>query len=626
MTNGVSYRFNKSLIKQQAEKESATLNEFQAGEYTLEKPMIVLNPYLINPLAALVLFRTEKETAVTVTVFGKEERGNIVHTFPRAKEHILPILGLYADCKNQVELRLYGGRSHMLTIQTESLEYSKVPKLCYMQTEPEYTSEDIIFITPSLSALATGFDYRGDVRWHLTVPVIFDLKRLKNGNFLIGTERVDQMPYYMTGLYEMTMAGKIVTEYKIPGGYHHDQWEMDNGDLLVLSDDPNYSTVEDVIVLLDRKTGQIKRKWDLHDCLIPGEGPSGGYTDRDWFHNNALWYDRHTNSITLSGRHVDAIINIDYDTGKLNWILGDPENWPEDKKKYFFTPVGDGDFDWPYEMHACLVTDNGDIMCFDNGHYRSKVRDKFLLNRDNFSRGVLYRINQEKMTVEQLWQYGKERGEEFFSSYIGNVEFYGEGHYLVHSGGIQYYGEHASEKPAALMQDDPNVRAESITVEILHGKVIMEMKVTGNFFRAEKLSMYHERNNAPLGEGIILGELGITPEMETLIPIESCGELLPYQHEASLVEEDDRITFKAIFEGGQLVMLMLENAENGEEHGYFISTAKNKFNALCSGVFIEKDPRSVNISVNKRGLSGEYMVRVIVDDKKFETGVKICCP
>ena len=41
-----------------------------------------------------------------------------------------------------------------------------------------------------------------------------------------------------------------------------------------------------------------------------------GY-DYDWFHNNSVWYDKDTNSITLSGRHQDAVINIDYDTGEL---------------------------------------------------------------------------------------------------------------------------------------------------------------------------------------------------------------------------------------------------------------------------------------------------------------------
>lgn len=622
MTERIPYSFCESLIDRQAAAEREMLDAFEAGSYTLEEPLVKINPYLINPLSAAVLFCTEEETAVTVTIYGKEARGNIVHTFPRAKKHVIPIVGLYADYENQVELRLYGGKTKTLTIQTEALN-DDAPKLLSMHTEPEYTDTDLIFVTPSLKALATGFDYRGDIRWHLTVPVVFDLKRLQNGNFLIGTERVLKMPYYMSGLYEMTMAGKIVKEYSVPGGYHHDQWEMENGDILVLTEDPGFETMEDVVVLLDRETGKIKKTWDLKDCLVPGEGPSGGYTDKDWFHNNAMWYDKNSNSLVLSGRHTDSIISIDYETGKLNWILGDPETWPEDKLKYFFRPVGEGDFDWPYEQHACLVTPNGGVMCFDNGHYRSKIREKFLLNRDSFSRGVLYRINTEDMTIRQLWQYGKERGEEFFSSYIGNVEWYGEEHYLVHSGGIQYYGEHASEKPAALLQGNPNVRSESITVEVLRGKVIMEMKIDGNFYRAEKLPLYHEMDNMPLGKGERVGEMGVTPEFGTIIPLEPCGELLPSRHEASITEEEDRFTFKAVFEGGQLVMLMLENDQ--EEHGYFISTAKNKFNALCSGTFIEKDPRNITQSVNKAGLKGTYDVRVIVDDKKYETGIQITC-
>ena len=137
------------------------------------------------------------------------------------------------------------------------------------------------------------------------------------------------------------------------------------------------------------------------------------------------------------------------------------------------------------------------------------------------------------------------------------------------------------------------------------------------------MSLYHEQDNLPLGKGICVGQMGVTPEFETLIPMEACGELLPYRYEAGLTEEADRFVFKAIFEGGQLVMLMLENEK--EEHGYFISTSKNKFNALCCGTFIEKDPRNITLNVNKAGLSGVFDVRVIVDDKKDETGIRITC-
>ena len=119
MSDRISYSFCESLVKRQAEAEKQMLAEWKSGDYTFEKPLIKLNPYLINPLAAVVLFTTEEETAVTVTVYGKEERGNIVHTFPRAKEHVLPILGLYADRENRVELRAYEGRTQELTIRTE---------------------------------------------------------------------------------------------------------------------------------------------------------------------------------------------------------------------------------------------------------------------------------------------------------------------------------------------------------------------------------------------------------------------------------------------------------------------------------------------------------------------------
>ncbi|WP_455138357.1 aryl-sulfate sulfotransferase [Thermophilibacter sp.] len=621
MRNKIDYSFKESLAARQARSEERFLTELDTGRNRIDDPLVLVNPYLINPLSALVGFYTDDEVAITLTVRGIEPEGDITHTFPPARRHVLPVLGLYSDRTNVVEIAPYEGASHTIEVRTEAL--TDAPSLVSMKTTHAYLGDNMIFVTPSLAALATGFDYRGDIRWHLNEPLVFDMKRLRNGNVLIGTERVIEMPYYMTGLYEMTMAGKIVREYSIPGGYHHDQWEMDDGNLLVLTENPTFETVEDQVVLLDRQTGKELRRWDLKDCLTPGEGKSGSWSEKDWFHNNALWYDANDNAIVLSGRHTDCIVSIDYDTGELKWILGDPRTWPEDKQRYLFKRVGGGDFDWFYEQHGCLVTPQGDVMCFDNGRFRSKIREEFLLNKDNFSRGVRYRLNRDDMTVEQTWQYGKELGEDFYSSYIGNVEYYGEGHYMVHSGGIQYYGEHASETPAALMQNDPNVRAESETVEIADGEVVLDLRITGNFYRAEKLGLYHDQDNAPLGPAVRLGSIGRTSEFGTIVPAPRTGELLPERYEASLEEEDDRFTFNAIFESGQLVMLMLE--QGAERHGYFISTAKNKFNALCCGTFIKNDPRSVSLSVSKEGLSGTYDVCVTVDDTEFETGVTITC-
>ena len=619
----INYSFDESLVTKQNAAEKAMLEEFRAGNYTLENPLVKLNPYLINPLAAVVMFNTEEEVAVTVRVLGKEPAATMKHTFPKAKEHVLPILGLYGDYNNTVEIELYRGAINTIHIQTEPFTDS-VAKLVKMETTPEYLRDELIIVSPALTDLATGFDYAGDVRWHLNIPTVFDIKRAKNGNLLIGSHRLLKIPYYMSGLYEMTMAGKVIKEYKIPGGYHHDQFEMEDGNLLVLTEDLTSETVEDMCVLVDRETGEILKTWDYKDFLDPAKvAHSGSWTEEDWFHNNAVWYDKNTDSLTFSARHIDAMCNIDYETGKLNWIIGDPEMWPEEYQKYFFTPVGDGEFDWQYEQHANVITPDGDVMCFDNGHFRSKNPANRILNKDNFSRGVRYKINTDKMEIEQVWQYGKERGQEFYSQYICNVEFYKEGHYMVHSGGIQYYGEDASEQFAALMQDDPMVRTRSITVELLDDVKMLELEVEGNFYRAEKLHLYHDQDNLPLGEGVELGEMGRTKEFDTMIEMDSCGEELSHIYEASIEEESDRFTFKATFESGQLVMMTLEQGE--EIHSYFISTAKSPFAALCCGTFIEKDARKVKCSVNKAGLSGTYDVRMIVDDKKFETGIQIVC-
>ena len=616
----VEYKKIEHWIPLQKESEEKMLAEFESGNYTVENPLVKTNVYLINPLSAVVCFKTEEETAVTIRVRGKTKAADIVHTFPKAKTHVLPVLGLYANYNNTVEITPYRGNTTTIHIEIGDVcDHSVVE---YIQTTPEYFEDNIMFLTPAGSEKSIGVDFAGDIRWHLTALCVFDVKRLRNGNLLIGTDRLIKLPYYMSGLYEMSPVGKIYKEFRVPGGYHHDQFEMPDGNLLCLTEDLTSDTVEDMCILLDRNTGEILKTWDYKKFLTPGEGKGLSYTDEDWFHNNAVWYDANTNSLTFSGRHIDSMVNIDFDSGELNWIIGDPETWPEHMQKYFFKPVGNN-FEWQYEQHANLITPNGDVMCFDNGHFRSKNPEKRILNKDNFSRGVRYKINTDDMTIKQVWQYGKERGQEFYSQYICNVEYYKEGHYMVHSGGIQYYGDDASEQFAALMQDDPMVRTRSITVEVLDDEVMLELEVKGNFYRAEKLSLYHNQDNLPLGEGKRLGHMGVTKESDTLIPMDCCGEELSHIYEASIEEEDDRFNFKATFESGQLVMLMLEQGE--EQHGYFISTAKTPFAALCCGTFIEKDARKVTCSVNKAGLSGTYKVRVIVDDKKYETGIEITC-
>ena len=491
-----------------------------------------------------------------------------------------------------------------------------------IETSAAYMDGNLMFLSPSSPANLAAYDYRGDVRWYITLNFSFDLKRVKNGRLLMGTHRLLMPPYHTTGVFEFGMIGKIYKEYRIPGGSHHDQLEMEDGNLLILTQDPPRGTVEDMCVLVDRNTGAILKSWDYQKALPQNVGGSGSQDEHDWFHNNSVWYDKKTNTLTLSGRHQDAVINLDYETGKLNWIIGDPEGWPEDMQKYFFKPVGDlSKFDWQYEQHAAVVLPDGDIMCFDNGHWRAKKKENYLPAKDNFSRGVRYRIDTEKMEIEQVWQYGKERGSEFFSCYISNVEYYGEGHYLVHSGGTgTYRGEPCNRPPVQFRgEDEQYVHMEAITVEIKDDKVMYEMHVPGNYYRAEKMPLYCEEDVLTFGKGQLLGTLGVTETFDTIPEMEDGGQV-PDRYNIKMVQEVDRLVMKGTFEKGQLVMLLLEGEST---HAYFVPTTKRPFLAMCVGTFLESDDRAVEFPVSFEGLSGSFHVSLIIDDRKYDTGVTL---
>ena len=445
--------------------------KFKVNGYTLDNPNIILNPYGNSPLTALVLFETEQELDVKVTITGKDKLTTYTHTFSKAKEHYLPIYGLYADSNNKIIIEC-GNNKKEFYIQTEKLPENMILPTSIKADKSKLTN-DLYFYTPSSSGYTVAYDVNGDIRWYLTNYALWKIDRLQNGHLLVSTERLINNPYYMTGLYEIDLLGKIYTEFSLEGGYHHDYYEMENGNLLVASDDFNNEdgTVEDYIVELDRTTGKVIKTFDLKKVLNMEDGQSENYTSYDWFHNNSVWYDKKTDSITLSGRHQDAVINISYQTGKLNWIIGDSTNWSSEYQKYFFTPVGDN-FEWQWSQHAAMITPEGYVFLFDNGNNKSKNKDEYVDASNSYSRGVMYKIDTENMTIEQVFEYGKEKGSSFYSPYISDVDYLDKNHYIIHSGGIVYVDGKNSNQPAGFSK---GAKLVSDTVELLNNEVIFEI-------------------------------------------------------------------------------------------------------------------------------------------------------
>ena len=606
---------NESLISLQ----EGYNDDLNAKGYTIDNPKVVIDPYKASPLTAMVMFETKESTEVKVSIQGKDDKTGLSYTFPNSKEHYLAIYGLYAGYDNIVTIE-YGDVKKSIIIETDSLPDDFVLPTSVNGIREELDN-DFYFFTPSAKGYSAAYDINGDVRWYLTNYALWDNTRLKNGRMLVSTERLMYSPYYMTGLYEIDMFGKIYKEYSLAGGYHHDYYELPNGNLLVASDDfgNDDGTVEDVIVEVDKTTVAIVKTFDLKKILNMEDGKSENWTSYDWFHNNSVWYDEKTNSITLSGRHQDAVINIDYSSGKLNWIIGDKTEWSSEYQKYFFTPVGP-DFEWQWSQHAAMITPEGYVFIFDNGNNKSKVKDSYVTAENSYSRGVMYKIDTKNMTIEQVYEYGKERGSSFYSPYISDVDYLDKGHYIVHSGGIVNADGKPSNQPAGL--SGGNVLLKSDTVEVKDDKVIFEIVFPTNNYRVEKMNIYDGFiwDNS---KAVRVGSLGKTVVSDKKLKrIEGEKPDSEYKkHNISFTKEVDRLAFSGKFKKDEDVKVILYT--NFVSNYYNIKISKKPYTALCLDVFTEEETEngiSITRYINADGLKGSYSIYLEIDGKVYNTG------
>ena len=268
--------------------------------------------------------------------------------------------------------------------------------------------------------------------------------------------------------------------------FSHAMDPMQNGNYLVRvasadharPDGKHVRTVRDVIIEVDQN-GTVVDEWALWDILDPYrnnvlkaldqgavclniDATKAGQTitaeqlaeldktdnfgdivgagaGRNWAHINSVDYDPTDDSIIISSRHQSALIKIGRDK-QVKWIMGSPEGWGPKFADKVLKPVDkdgkpikcegskcEGDFDWTWTQHTGWRVDSKSdkdvfyLSVFDNGDARGMEQPA--LPEMKYSRAVVYKIDQKKMTVEQIWEYGKERGHDWYSPVTSLVEY-----------------------------------------------------------------------------------------------------------------------------------------------------------------------------------------------------------
>lgn len=491
------------------------LKEEQSAGYTMEEALVIVDPFELSPLSAVAVFTTEQECTISVTVQGEDENSTISYTLQDgAVDHCVPIYGLYANKENQVTLTAEAAdgtaQTCTYTVETdylpEDISKTEVEVSIPEKMQPGFTFFDCPHINGNYQL---AVDCNGAVRWYLSDKTLNGsvmLTHLRNGNLLVGTgEKIPDAYNNLYGFYEITPAGQFVKSYAVYGT-HHDIRERENGNLIVAASKEGRESQNDYIVEIDRSSGEVVRDWDLME-IIPmtaydTEPPyTGGLSN--WIHNNAIWYDEESDDFVISGRHQNMVMRFDAETGEIRWMFSATIGEKNEKlRPYLLEPVGD-DFEYPASQHAAMLTPEGDVLVFDNRNFDIQDENGELDQDKMYSRAVRYQINEEDMTIRQIWEYGKEQGNQLYSSFGSDVDYLGEDHYLIDFGGM-YQAEDGSSYDHILTPPEiKNASARnSILVEVNQDEVVFQVKLYGNSqsqsYKAERKEIYRNASEIVL--------------------------------------------------------------------------------------------------------------------------------
>ena len=441
------------------------------------------------PLAALLTLQTDQPTTVSLEFSDGERSWDVEPESDLATRHQIPLIGMRPGRTHTVRVEVIdqGGRiaaSQPLEITTPPLPES-FPPLEARISEPELMEPGFTMFNltnrNSNGRDETGplviVDEAGEVVWYYwTDHLVGDARRLGNGSILYQSGRDGR-------IYEIDMLGNVISQWTsdrtfeelvLPGNipvdtdtFHHDAFETASGNILAISSelrnfddfpsstDPDASrltseVVGDILVEFGRD-GQLLREVRLLDVLDPLRisynslgagywtsvyGQPEGLPRRDWAHTNAVVMDASETYAIASMRHQDAVVKINMDTGELVWILGDHGGWGPEWQEYLLESVGD--LVWPYHQHAPMITPAGNILMFDNGNNRAVAFEERVPIEDSFSRAVEYAVDEDNMTVTQVWSYGGgPEDETYFANFVSDADWMPQtGNVLIDFGGL----------------------------------------------------------------------------------------------------------------------------------------------------------------------------------------------
>lgn len=442
-------------------------NMLKDGNYTVENPLLIVNPYGTNTCSVNVYFEAEEGAKLNYRVSTKEYGvfEETAYTKEGSTLYEAQLVGFMPGEENTVTLTLskgdtvLGQSEHSITMPEAASKVTK--KVDYTDGESTQPLSNGLYVafghSKSFDANIYMYDNNGVLRGELPV------REYRSDRLLF----IDDCIFYSYGfnkIAKVNRMGQIVDTYKFSSDYelHHDFiYDEKNDRILMLASSTIGETVEDLILSLDLKTGKTIELVDMKD-LMPEAYENAVQPDAkeklDWIHINSLQL-TNAGDLLLSSRETSTIVCVtDIDSEpKLSYLLCDPSMWEgTDYEEYMFTKVGD--FTAQAGQHSITVMHEESeslpegqyyLYMFNNNFTYSGTRPQ--IKWDNYKGAGNYKAQAD---YSKYYRYLVDtKGKTFtlvkefdvpYSPYVSSAENYGD-NFVIASGSVSNYGEYDQE-------------------------------------------------------------------------------------------------------------------------------------------------------------------------------------
>ena len=338
-------------------------------------------------------------------------------------EITLPVYGLYDGYANTVTLtyRFMDGSSKQANITITTASFNdpcgyKNPTFLQYRTSPSL-SYDYIMVKGGCSNFVPAIvDTDGALRWVGTTGFVTNTSGFfDNGVYLPNGSQ----------LYRIELDGSFTSigDYADIGVtyFHHN---IDAGKVGVILEANTASYFESFVLEVDAHSGAVLKTWNLADIISAAMRAGGDDPNQfvypapnDWFHLNAVAYNRADDSLIVSSRE-NFLICLDYDTGAIKWILGDStKKWHQfpSLRQYALT-LTSGSLP-PIGQHAISVTFDQNILVFDNG--QNSIFQVPPGEQRSYSSPRKYMLDLNAKTATEIWNF--DLGQSLWCPYCGSI-------------------------------------------------------------------------------------------------------------------------------------------------------------------------------------------------------------